>query len=90
MSQAAVKNLYALDRLKTGERNKLEGAYEAHLELMKRANEVIWYKFEGIKLRLADNTFYTPDFFVMLADETLECHECKGFWMDDGRVKIGG
>ena len=25
---------------------------------------------------------------MMLADGTLECHECKGFWMDDGRVKI--
>lgn len=39
-------------------------------------------------LRLADNTFYTPDFAVMLADGALEMHEVKGFWTDDGRVQI--
>jgi hypothetical protein len=49
---------------------------------------VAWFKFEGIKLRLADNTFYTPDFAVMLANGELELHEVKGFWQDDARVKI--
>jgi hypothetical protein len=49
---------------------------------------VEWYKFEGLKLRLADNTFYTPDFVVMAADGVLECHEVKGHWQDDARVKI--
>ena len=44
--------------------------------------------FEGIKLRLADNTFYTPDFAVMSADGVMECHEVKGFWQDDARAKI--
>jgi len=55
---------------------------------MRIAGEVIWYKFEGMKLRLADNTFYTPDFCVMLANGQMEMHECKGFWQDDARVKI--
>ena len=49
---------------------------------------ILWFRFEGIKLRLADNTFYTPDFAVMRADGQLECHEVKGFWQDDARVKI--
>ena len=68
--------------------NKAEGAYAAYLELLKAAGEVLWYRFEGLKLRLADNTFYTPDFAVLAADGVLECHEVKGFWMDDARAKI--
>lgn len=78
----------ALGRLKAGQMNKTEEAYGRHLEALKHAGEVAWYKFEGIKLRLADNTFYTPDFAVMLADGRLQCHETKGFWTDDARVKI--
>ncbi len=59
------KQIQALGRLKTGQMNKTESAYCQHLELRKRAGEIVWYRFEGIKLRLADNTFYTPDFAVM-------------------------
>lgn len=80
--------LYALGRLKTGQRNKTEAAYEAMLTMLQHAGEVAWFKFEGIKLRLADNTFYTPDFAVMLASGQMELHEVKGFWQDDARAKI--
>ncbi|EHK77716.1 hypothetical protein SM0020_12350 [Sinorhizobium meliloti CCNWSX0020] len=86
-SKAASGRL-ALGRLKTGERNKTEAAYEALLENMRVAGDVLWYRFEGVKLRLADNTFYTPDFAVMLATGVMEMHEVKGFWQDDARVKI--
>lgn len=78
----------ALGRLKVGERNKTEQAYENLLEAMLIAGDVLWYKFEGMKLRLADNTFYTPDFAVMLSNGQIEMHEVKGFWQDDARVKI--
>ena len=81
------KQIQALGRLKTGQMNKTESAYCQHLELRKRAGEIAWYRFEGIKLRLADNTFYTPDFAVMLATGEMELHEVKGFWTDDARVK---
>ncbi|RTQ12851.1 DUF1064 domain-containing protein [Enterobacter hormaechei] len=81
------KSLQALGRLKTGQMNKTEEAYCRHLELRKHAGEVAWYRFEGIKLRLADNTFYTPDFAVMLTSGEIELHEVKGFWTDDARVK---
>lgn len=84
----AIRKMQALGRLKTGQMNKTEAAYAQHLEARKAAGEVLWYRFEGIKLRLADNTFYSPDFAVLLADGTLECHEVKGHWMDDARVKI--
>lgn len=39
-------------------------------------------------LRLADNTFYSPDFAVMMSDGRMQMHEVKGFWQDDARVKI--
>lgn len=82
------KGLFALGRLKAGERNKTERAYENLLEAMRISGDVLWYKFEGMKLRLADNTFYTPDFAVMLSSGQIEMHEVKGFWQDDARVKI--
>lgn len=80
--------LQALGRLKTGTMNKTEAAYAATLDARRHAGEVAWFKFEGIKLRLADNTFYTPDFAVMLVDGALEMHEVKGYWQDDARAKI--
>lgn len=80
--------LRALGRLKVGAMNKTEAAYAATLDARRVAGEVAWFLFEGLKFRLADNTFYTPDFAVMLADGTLEAHEVKGFWADDARVKI--
>jgi hypothetical protein len=82
------RRMQALGRLKTGQMNKTEQAYAQHLETRKRVGQILWYRFEGLKLRLADNTFYSPDFAVMLADGSLECHEVKGFWVDDARVKI--
>ena len=78
----------ALGRLKTGEMNKTEAAYAAYLEQRRMAGEVAWYKFEGVKLRLADNTFYSPDFAVMLSTGEMEMREVKGHWQEDARVKI--
>lgn len=83
-----MKNFYALDRLKTGQMNKLEALYEERLTMLRACGEVLWFKFEGVKLRLADNTFYTPDFAVIAADGQLQMHEAKGFWQDDARAKI--
>ncbi len=71
-----------------GHMNKTEAAYAVELERRKHAGEVAWWKHEGIKLRLADLTFYTPDFVVMLASTELQLHEVKGFWQDDAKVKI--
>lgn len=82
------KSFQALGRLKAGQLNKTELAYSALLEQRKRDGEVAWFRFEGCKFRLAGNTFYTPDFTVMLASGELECHEVKGFWQDDARAKI--
>lgn len=79
---------FALGRLKTGEMNKTESAYADHLQALQNAGQIVWHKFEAVKLRLADNTFYTSDFAVLATDMVLELHEVKGFWQDDARVKI--
>jgi hypothetical protein len=68
--------------------NKTEQSYAQCLESLKHAGKIAWYKFEGVKLRLADNTFYSPDFAVMTASGEMEMHEVKGFWQDDARAKI--
>jgi hypothetical protein len=87
-TRTALPDMRALGRLPTGEMNKTEARYDAHLWARRASGEVVWHKFEALKFRLADNTFYTPDFAVMLAGGALEAHETKGFWTDDARVKI--
>lgn len=87
-SPSAKAKMQALGRLKVGAMNKTESAYGTHLDAEKHCGKVLWYKFEGMKFRLADNTFYTPDFAVLLSDGTLQAHEIKGFWTDDARAKI--
>lgn len=71
----------------TSKMNGTEARMAQELEIRKRAGEILDYRFEGIKLRLADNTFYTPDFFIVHRDH-FEVMEVKGFWRDDARVKI--
>lgn len=71
-----------------GAMNKMEAAYGQELEMQRRVGIIDWYAFEPMKFKLADKTYYTPDFIVMLADGTLEAREVKGFWEDDARVKI--
>jgi hypothetical protein len=72
---------------KTGP-NKTEQEYLDLLEHRRQAGEILWYGFERMKLKLANNTFYTPDVLLLTASGELEFHEIKGFWEDDARVKI--
>lgn len=73
-------------RHQAGQMNNLEAEYlRTMLEPRQLTGEVTEIKFESVKLRLADNTFYTPDFSV--ASDCLEIHEVKGHWEDDARVK---
>lgn len=68
--------------------NKTEALYANELRLREQASEIVWYRFESLKLRLADKTWYCPDFLVVFPDGRMEFHEVKGFWRDDARVKI--
>ena len=78
----------ALGRLPAGTMNRTEAAYAAHLELLKASGDVLWWKFEGLKFRLADKTFLTPDFVVMVRSGLIELHDVKGFLMEDANVKM--
>jgi hypothetical protein len=78
----------ALGRMPLGAMNKTETNYASHLDLRRMDGSILWYKFEGIKLRLADNTFYTCDFTVLRRDGGMEMHEVKGYMADDANVKI--
>lgn len=88
----AQERLFAKGRLKDGEMNRTEKAYAAYLELEKRAGRVLAFWFESFKLKVADRAcWYTPDFFVLMPDNTLEIHEVKGsprIFADDAKVKV--
>jgi len=83
----------ALRRLPAG-MNRTESAYALVLLAARAAGRVVRYRYEGLRLRLAEATTYTPDFVVTMADGTVECHEVKGVrggraWVeDDAAVKI--
>lgn len=71
-----------------GEMNGLEKRYAAHLEQRRMCGEIVTWKFEAIKLKLAKATFYNVDFQVVMPDGSIEVHETKGHWEDDARVKF--
>jgi hypothetical protein len=71
-----------------GQMNKTERSYANRLELLQRDGKVHQYWYESHKVKLADRTWYSPDFMVQFPDGTVEFHEVKGFWEDDARVKV--
>lgn len=87
-SASPLERMQALGRLGRGNMNKTEQAYVAEvLDPELRAGLILWYRFEAIKLRLADNTFLTVDFPVITAAGELEFREVKGRWTDNARAK---
>lgn len=85
------RRLQALGRLPVGKMNGTESAYARHLDLLRHAGEILWYRFEGLKLRLADNTFLTPDFVVQGANLEIFFVDVKGakaIVTDDAHVKM--
>jgi len=59
--------------------NKLEVDYSALLDQELAAGRILWRSaHEPLSIRLADNTFYKPDFLVMNADCELQIREVKG------------
>lgn len=68
--------------------NNLERRYADHLRMLQLAGEIHSFAFERHNLKLADKTYYKPDFEVMLPDGTIEFHETKGFMQEDANVKI--
>ena len=78
-----------------GTMNKTEQAYGERLQEMVERKEIAGWRFEAVRLKLATNTYYTPDFWVQRNDGGIEIHEVKacranGAFLceDDARVKI--
>ncbi len=86
------KRHHALGRLPAGTKNRTEQRYED--EVLRPAlwrGEVLWYAFEGVKLRLAPSTFLTVDYAVLPASGVLEMIDVKGaaaMIEEDARVKL--
>jgi len=69
--------------------NKTEARFRRErIEPRILAGEIAVVMFEAIKFRLADRTWYTPDFVLIRTDGLIEVVEVKGgFWQEDARVK---
>lgn len=72
-------------RVTVGTMNQAERAYAQTLDAQKLADEIVDWRYEPLRLRLAPKTYYTPDFLVVTG--YFELHEVKGHWEDDARVK---
>ena len=81
-----------LTRKIPGQMSGLESRYAAHLEMRRQAGEIIRWVYEGMRLKLADLTYYNVDFYTLLPDGHIELIETKGSWkapnQDKSRVKI--
>lgn len=70
--------------------NKTEARFKA--EVIDQMPGVKWCKYEEIKLRLADRTWYTPDFVVGTTLGIDYVYEVKGSWkapnQQKSRVKL--
>ena len=67
--------------------NKTERRYADQLEIMKCSGDIIDWKFEPLKFKIADKTYYTIDFMVIHRGH-IEFVEIKGFLRDDAAVKF--
>lgn len=69
--------------------NKTEARFKA--EFLDTVEEVWFASYASVKLRLADRTWYTPDFFVWTGKH-VHVYEVKGSWkaphQEDSRVKL--
>lgn len=88
-----MRGRYPTPRGRTGTKprhgmNRTEERYAAHLARQVAAGQLAGFWFESVKVRLADRTWYAPDFLVQLPDGWLELHEVKGFMEGDAAVKL--
>ncbi len=68
--------------------NKLEARFADLLEARRKDGLIREWRYEAVTLKLADDTRYTPDFFVVRSDGMVEFYETKGFFREDAAVKI--
>jgi hypothetical protein len=74
-------------RKAAGKMNKWEAAFAERLEMFRLEGSIIDWKYESIRFRLAANTTYTPDFFLITKD-AIEFIEIKGQRHSTGMAKF--
>ena len=73
-----------IKKKKSGDMNKTEAKFYNNILLPDKADgKIVWIGYEKFKFRLADNTFYTPDFMALQADGEIVFHEIKGGYILD-------
>lgn len=68
--------------------SKLERDYARYLDSCKTAGEIWDWMYHPWRLRLAEGTYYTPDFLVVIPGGLIELHETKGFMREAARVRL--
>jgi len=68
-------------------RNKLEKEYGQYLATLKRAGEIIDFRYEPFSLRIGHSAWYKPDFLV-IKEDCFELHETKGFMREAANVRL--
>jgi hypothetical protein len=68
-------------------RSKWEADRAEMLTMEKVVHLIRDWRYEGIRLRLADGAWYKPDFLVWHNDGLLELQEVKGHWREAARVR---
>ena len=92
--QKSEERIFVKPHFKPFAGNKTEMRYAQHLGFMKHGGAILAYVFQPFGMKLADKTYYHPDFLVVTPD-CLEIHEVKARgksgWSsmrDDANVKI--
>ena len=88
MQPNALKRMYALGRMKSGEMNKTEKEFANYLQRELDNHKIVSFAFEPVTLKLAKDLRFTPDFMVHEIDGYITFYEVKGFWRDDALAKI--
>ena len=85
--QEAVAESQAIGVEESPYKSKWEEQFAAHLEWQRRANMILAWEYEAVRLRLADGAWYKPDFLVRHTSGQLELIEVKGHWREAARVR---
>lgn len=89
---APIKARGNLKRRVPGQMSKTEKSFASWLDSLVADGTIASHRYEAIRLKLADLTYYTPDFYVLHTDGGVEFVEVKGSWrapnQDKSRVKL--
>jgi hypothetical protein len=72
---------------RNGFRSNWEGEYAEHLKQLRASKEILSWAYEPIRLRIASNNFYTPDFLVC-TDREIQFHEVKGLQREASMLRL--